>query len=66
MIDKKDIFNLGIGTWKIDIENIEKDIQALIHSNNLGQNYLSLSMLYNIYVADRQFQASGKYKSYGT
>lgn len=47
MIDKKDIFNLGIGTWKIDIENIEKDIQALIHSNNLGQNYLSLSMLYN-------------------
>lgn len=47
MIDKKDIFNLGIGTWKIDIENIENDIQALIHSYNLGQNYLSLSMLYN-------------------
>lgn len=47
MINKNDIFELGIGTWKIDYENIENDIEALIHSYNLGQNYLSLSMLYN-------------------
>lgn len=47
MINKNDIFELGIGTWKIDYENIENDMEALIHSYNLGQNYLSLSMLYN-------------------
>lgn len=47
MINKNDIFELGIGTWKIDYENIENDMQSLIYSYNLGQNYLSLSMLYN-------------------
>ncbi len=47
MINKNDIFELGIGTWKIDYENIKNDMQSLIHSYNLGQNYLSLSMLYN-------------------
>lgn len=47
MINKNDIFELGIGTWKIDYENIENDMQSLIHSYNLGQNYLSLYMLYN-------------------
>ncbi|MCI8383920.1 MAG: aldo/keto reductase [Clostridia bacterium] len=47
MINKSDIFELGIGTWKIDYENIENDMQSLIHSYNLGQNYLALSMLYN-------------------
>lgn len=47
MINKSDIFELGIGTWKIDYENMENDMQSLIHSYNLGQNYLSLSMLYN-------------------
>ncbi len=47
MINKNNIFELGIGTWKIDYENIKNDMQSLIHSYNLGQNYLSLSMLYN-------------------
>ena len=47
MINKNDIFELGIGTWKIDYENIKNDMQSLIHSYNLGQNYLSLYMLYN-------------------
>ncbi len=47
MVNKNDIFELGIGTWKIDYENIENDMESLIHSYNLGQNYLSLSMLYN-------------------
>ena len=47
MINKNDIFELGIGTWKIDYENIKNDMQSLIHSYNLGQNYWSLYMLYN-------------------
>lgn len=47
MIDKNDLFPIGIGTWKIDYENFDNDIDALVHSYNKGQNYLSLYMLYN-------------------
>lgn len=47
MIEKSSIFPIGIGTWKIDYENIEKDIKGLRHSYERGQNYLSLYMLYN-------------------
>ena len=47
MLEKEKLFKIGIGTWKIDYENFENDIDGLIHSYNLGQNYLSLYMLYN-------------------
>ncbi len=47
MIQIKDLFPIGIGTWKIDYENFNNDIDALLHSYNKGQNYLSLYMLYN-------------------
>ena len=47
MVNKEDLFPIGIGTWKIDYENFNKDIDALVHSYNKGQNYLSLYMLYN-------------------
>lgn len=46
-MNKNDIFKIGIGTWKIDPENFEKDLEALKYSFELGQNYLPLSMLYN-------------------
>lgn len=42
MLNKKDIFPIGIGTWKIDYENIENDIRRLRYSYERGQNYLSL------------------------
>lgn len=45
MIDKEKIFPIGIGTWKINYQD-NKDIEALFHSYKLGQNYLSLYMLY--------------------
>lgn len=45
IIDKKKIFPIGIGTWKINYQD-SKDIEALFHSYKLGQNYLSLYMLY--------------------
>ncbi len=44
---KEDIFKIGIGTWKIDCENFDNDLQALIHSYKKGENYLSLYMMYN-------------------
>ena len=47
MLNKKDIFPIGIGTWKIDCENIENDIKGLRYSYEKGQNYLSLYMLYD-------------------
>ena len=28
-MNKNDIFKIGIGTWKIDPENFEKDLKAL-------------------------------------
>ena len=46
-MNKDNIFKIGIGTWKIDPDNFEKDLDALNYSFELGQNYLSLSMLYN-------------------
>ena len=46
-MNKSDIFKIGIGTWKVDPDNFEKDIEALKYSFELGQNYLPLSMLYN-------------------
>ena len=45
MVNKKNIFPIGIGTWKINYQD-NKDIEALFHSYKLGQNYLSLYMLY--------------------
>lgn len=47
MLNKNDIFPIGIGTWKIDYENIQNDIKGLRYSYEKGQNYLSLYMLYN-------------------
>lgn len=46
-MNKNDIFKIGIGTWKIDPENFEKDLKALKYSFDLGQNYLPLSLLYS-------------------
>lgn len=57
MLKKEEIFNIGIGTWKIDYENFNNDIDALIHSYNMGQNYLSLYMLYNGGEVVRQMKA---------
>ena len=46
-MDKSNIFKIGIGTWKIDPENFNNEIEGLKYSFDKGQNYLSLSMLYN-------------------
>ena len=47
MLEKEEFFPIGIGTWKVDPDNFEKDLEALRYSFELGQNYLPLSMLYN-------------------
>ena len=46
MINLKDIFPLGIGTFRIDLNEKESSMNALIVSFNLGQNYIDTSYLY--------------------
>ena len=46
-MNKDNIFKIGIGSWKVDPDNFEEDLKALKYSFDQGQNYLSLSMLYN-------------------
>ncbi len=47
MVSKDEIFPIAIGTWKIDPDNFDNDLRALLHSYERGQNYLSLYMMYN-------------------
>lgn len=46
MINVKDIYPLGIGTFRIDLTQEEASMNALIASFNLGQNYIDTSYLY--------------------
>ncbi len=46
MIHLKDIFPLGIGTFRIDLNEKETSMNALIESFKLGQNYIDTSYLY--------------------
>lgn len=40
---------LGIGTYKLDLENKEKTLKSLIYSVEKGQNFMSTSLLYADY-----------------
>lgn len=44
MIDN--FFPIGIGTFRIDLNNKEESMNGLIHSFELGQNYIDTSFLY--------------------
>lgn len=46
MVNLKDIFPLGIGTFRIDLTQKEASMNALIESIKLGQNYIDTSHLY--------------------
>ena len=46
MINVKDIYPLGIGTFRIDLSQKETSMNALIESIKLGQNYIDTSHLY--------------------
>lgn len=40
---------IGIGTYKLDLENKEKTLKALLHSVQKGQNFMSTSLMYDNY-----------------
>lgn len=43
----KQINPIGIGTYKLDLENKHKTLQALLYSFDKGQNFMSTSLLYD-------------------
>ncbi len=46
MIELRNIFPLGIGTFRINLNEKDSSMQTLISSFNLGQNYIDTSYLY--------------------
>lgn len=49
MVDDNKINPIGIGTYKLDLENKEKTLKALLYSVYKGQNLMSTSLLYDNY-----------------
>lgn len=47
MLNSNEIFPIGIGTFKLDLENPEKTLQALLYSVDKGQNFMSTSLIYD-------------------
>lgn len=46
MVNLKDIYALGIGTFRIDLTQKDNSMRALMNSFDLGQNYIDTSYLY--------------------
>ena len=40
---------IGIGTYKLDLEDKDKTLNALLYSVEKGQNFMSTSLLYDDY-----------------
>lgn len=49
MVENNEINPIGIGTYKLDLENKEKTLKALLYSVDKGQNLMSTSLLYDNY-----------------
>lgn len=47
MIELNKINPIGIGTYKLDLENKDNTLQSLLYSVNKGQNFMSTSLLYD-------------------
>lgn len=47
MLKPNEIHPIGIGTFKLDLENQEKTLQALLYSVQKGQNFMSTSLIYD-------------------
>lgn len=49
MLNLNEINPIGIGTYKLDLENKDKTLKALLYSVENGQNFMSTSLLYGNY-----------------
>lgn len=47
MLNLSKLHPIGMGTYQLNLENPEKTLQALFHSVDKGQNFMSTSLLYD-------------------
>ena len=47
MIDKEDFFPIGIGTFKLNLEDKENTLKGLLYSVENGQNFMSTALVYD-------------------
>lgn len=47
MIEKKQFFPIGIGTYKIDLEDSKNTLKGLLYSVEKGQNFISTALIYD-------------------
>lgn len=46
-INGKPLFPIGIGTWKIDTENVEQSLGLLSYAFSKGQNFIEVNASYD-------------------
>ncbi len=49
MIEKEDFFSIGIGTFKLNLEDKENTLNGLLYSVEKGQNFMSTALVYDDY-----------------
>ncbi len=47
MIEKESFFPIGIGTYKLNLEEKEKTLKGLLYSIEKGQNFMSTALVYD-------------------
>ena len=47
MLEKENFFPIGIGTFKLDLENKENTLKGLLYSVEKGQNFISTALVYD-------------------
>ena len=47
MIEKEDFFPIGIGTFRLNLEDKENTLKGLLYSVEKGQNFISTALVYD-------------------
>lgn len=47
MLEKNDFFPIGIGTYKLNLEDRENTLKGLLYSAEKGQNFMSTALVYD-------------------
>ena len=47
MLEKNDFFPIGIGTYKLNLEDKENTLKGLLYSVEKGQNFMSTALVYD-------------------
>lgn len=47
MIEKEQFFPIGIGTFKLNLEDKENTLKGLLYSVEKGQNFISTALVYD-------------------